>query len=230
RRAAARGRARAFPPERVLVSPPRVPVGDGARLEKGAGMDVRQQRRSMLAGMAFVALFLAGVFVTFANTPNIKSSDTAATVARKWVSELSSSGPRVGMLVGAYLLIIAAIAFVWFCSGLREWLAADGASGRAISSLRVLGAGAIAVGAMTGGAGTAGAIEFGEFPVPQNGDAIWAVSDVSYPLLFVVFGLVSAALIATIAASAGEAVPRWIVFAGVIAVFGSIAGVFFIPF
>ena len=193
-------------------------------------MAVPQWRRSMLAGIAFVVLFLAGVLVTFGNTPNIKSSDTDATAAHKWVSELSSSSHRVGMLVGAYLLIIAAIAFVWFCSGLRDWLAADGAAGRAISSLSVLGSGAIAVGALMSGAATAGAIEFGEFPVPQDGGAIRAVSDVFYPLLFVVFGLVSATLIATIVASAGGTLPRWIVFAGVVGVFGSIAGVFFLPF
>jgi hypothetical protein len=64
----------------------------------------------MLAGIAFVVLFVAGVLVTFASTPNIKSSDSDATVAHKWVSELSSSGNRVGMLVGAYLLIVAASA------------------------------------------------------------------------------------------------------------------------
>jgi hypothetical protein len=55
-------------------------------------MSVGQQRRAMVAGMGFVVLFVAGVIVNFGDTPEIKSSDTAATAAQKWVSELSSSG------------------------------------------------------------------------------------------------------------------------------------------
>src|SRR5438445_3333240 len=134
-------------------------------------MSAAQQRRAMGAGIAFVALFVAGVIVTFGDTPEIKSSDTAATAAQKWVGELSSSNHRVGIIIGAYLLILAAIAFVWFCSGLREWLVPSAGAGRAISNLGVLGAGAISVAALVGGAGIAGAVEFGENPLP-NGDAI----------------------------------------------------------
>jgi hypothetical protein len=195
-------------------------------------MSVSQQRRAMAAGMAFVVLFVAGVIVNFGNTPEIKSADTAAAAAQKWVSELSGSNHRIGMLVSGYLLIIAAIAFVWFCGGLREWLAPSPAVGRAISSLSVLGAGAISVAALIGGAGIAGAVEFGEEPVPQNGEAIRVVADMFFPFLFVVFGLVSAAVIATITVSAtrSDLVPRWIAYAGWVGVLGSIAGVIFLPF
>ena len=53
-----------------------------------------------------------------------------------------------------------------------------------------------------------------------------------FPFLFVVFGLVSAAVIGTITASAMRAggIPRWLAYAGWIGVLGSIAGVIFIPF
>jgi hypothetical protein len=190
-----------------------------------------QLRRTMLAGIAFVVLFVAGVIVTFGDSPEIKSSDTATTAALKWTLELSKSSHRVGLLIGGYALILAAIAFVWFCNGLREWLASSPATGRAISGLSVLGAAAIGVAALIGGAGIAGGVEFGEMPLP-SGDAIRATTELFFPFLFVVFGLVSAALIATLTVSATRAgtLPRWLVYAGWLAVLGSIAGVVFIPF
>jgi hypothetical protein len=195
-------------------------------------MSIGQRRRAMVAGMAFVVLFVAGVIINFGDTPEIKSSDTAASAAQKWVGELSQSNHRVGILISAYLLILAAIAFVWFCNGLREWLVPSPAAGRLISSLGALGAGAISVAALVGGAGIAGAVEFGENPLPQNGDAIRAVAELFFPFLFVVFGLVSAAIIGTLAVSATRSadVPRWLAYAGWLGVLGSIAGVIFIPF
>ena len=63
-----------------------------------------QLRRAMAAGIAFVVLFVPGVFLNFGDTPNIKSSDTNAVAAQKWVTELSSSGHRTGLIVSAYLL------------------------------------------------------------------------------------------------------------------------------
>jgi hypothetical protein len=194
-------------------------------------MTAAQQRRAMVAGMAFVVLFLAGVFVTFGNTPEIKSSDTAARASAKWVLEMSSSSHRVGLIIAAYLLIVGAIAFVWFCNGLRERLAASPAIGRLISGLSVLGAGAIGVAALIGGAGIAGAVEFGESPLPLNGEAIRITTELFFPFLFVVFGLVSAALIATATVSATRtaALPRWLIYGGWLGVLGSIFGVIFFP-
>jgi len=69
-----------------------------------------QLRRAMAAGIASVVLFVAGVFLNFGDTPNIKSSDTNAAAAQKWVTELSGSGHRAGLIVSAYLLILAGLA------------------------------------------------------------------------------------------------------------------------
>ena len=68
--------------------------------------------------------------------------------------------------------------------------------------------------------------------MPQNGDATRVLAELFFPFLFVVFGLVSAALIATVVVSATRAdlVPRWIAYAGWVGVLGSIAGVIFLPF
>jgi hypothetical protein len=81
------------------------------------------------------------------------------------------------------------------------------------------------------GAVVAGAVSLGEEPVPQNGDAIRVAMGLFYPFLFVVFGLVSAALIATalVAIRRSGMLPRWVTYTGWIAVLGSVAGVFFFP-
>jgi hypothetical protein len=206
---------------------------DGAwHLGKECTVSAAQQRRAMVAGMVFVVLFVAGVILTFGDSPNIKSSDTGATAAQKWLTEISHSGQRAGLVIGAYVLIVAAIAFVWFCSGVREWVATDATMGRAISSLAVLGAGAIAAGSMTGGAAIAGSKLFGNEPLPASGDTLHAISQLFFPLLFVVFGLVSSCLsgtIATCARRSGRA-PSWLVWAGWVGSIASLAGVVFFPF
>ena len=168
-------------------------------------MTPAQLRRAMIAGIVFVALFVAGVLLTLAYTPETKSSETDAAQAQKWVTELSSSGHRTAIIIGAYALILAGLAFVWFTSGLRAWLARDEFTGRAITSLGVLGAGALFAAAMMG-ASVAGAVEFGEEVVPQSGDAIRIVMGLVFPFLFVVFSLVGAALIGVVALAgrAGE--------------------------
>jgi hypothetical protein len=194
-------------------------------------MQPSQLRRAMASGAAFVVLFVAGVIVNFGNTPETKSSETSADAAQKWVNYLSSTSHRTGLLVSAYLVILAGLAFVWFTIGLRAWLAPNPASGRLISNLGVLGAGAMAAAAMAGAA-VAGSVSFGSNPVPQNGDAIRIVMELFFPFLFVVFGLASAVLIATVTVALMKTgiLPRWVAYTGWIAVLGSVGGVFFLPF
>src|SRR5205807_1330598 len=69
-------------------------------------------------------------------------------------------------------------------------------------------------------------------PVPQNGDAIRLVMEPFFPFLFVVFGLTSAALIATVVVAIvrTRALPRWVAYTGAVAVLGSLAGGVFVPF
>jgi hypothetical protein len=191
-----------------------------------------QLRRAMAAGIAFVVLFVAGVILNFSNSPEPKSGETSAAVAQKWVGYLASSGNRTTLIVSAYLLILAGLAFVWFTIGLRAWLAPDAPAGRVISHLGVLGAGAMATAAMAG-ASVAGAVSFGSNePVPVDGDVIRVVMNLFFPFLFVVFGLVSAALIATVALTVTRTsvLPRWVTYTAWIAVLGSLLGVAFLPF
>ncbi|WP_280714079.1 hypothetical protein [Kitasatospora sp. MAP5-34] len=184
-------------------------------------------RRSMGAGIAFVVLFVVGVLMI--NTPNIKSSDTDAGAAQKYVNYLSDSGHRAQLLISAWLLVLAALAFVWFTTGLRSWFASQPMAGRLTAHLGVLGAAGIAAGS-TAGAVVAGSVAFGNEPVP-NGDVIRIVMDLEFPLLFIVFGLASAAVIATVSVAVLRTgvLPRWVAHTGWVAVLGSLTGVFFVP-
>jgi hypothetical protein len=189
-----------------------------------------QLRRAMGAGIVFVVLFVVGFILTAADTPETKSSETSAAQAHKWVAELSSSSHRTGLIIGGYLLVVGALAWIWFTLGVRAWLAPDVLAGRAISSLGVLGAAAMGAAAMMGTA-VAGSVEFGNEVVPQNGDVIRIVMGMFFPFLFVVFALAAAALIAVAALSGRRSgvLPRWLGWTAVVAVVAAVISVIGIP-
>lgn len=191
-------------------------------------MSPAELRRSMCAGIAFVVLFVVGVFVTFGNSADIKGSDSEATAAGKYVDIVSSSSHRTGLVIGAYLLIAAGLAFIWFTVGLRSRLSSVSA-GRLVSALGVAGAGAMMAGGISA-ADVAGAIAFGDQPVPKDGDAIMVVMNLADPLLLLVFPLVCAAIIATVAVHARRSgLPAWLGYTGWLGVIGSIFAVIFLP-
>jgi hypothetical protein len=188
-----------------------------------------QWRRAMAAGILFVVLFVVGVLVSFANSPEIKKKDDAASAAAKYVRFLSDSSNRTGIVIGAYVLIVAAAAFVWFANGLRELLGSNAVEGRLVSGLGALGASAVAAGAIIN-ATVAGSISFGNEPVPA-GDTIRVLMDTFFPFLFVVFALISALLIAIVCVSLmrTRAMPGWIAYTGWLGVIGGLLAVIFLP-
>jgi hypothetical protein len=190
-------------------------------------MTIAQFRRSMGAGVAFVVLLVVGAIVSFNNSPDIKSSDDAATTAAKFVHTLSSSSSRTGILVGAYLVLLSALAFVWYAQGLRSRLTAGPA--RLVGALGTLGAAALATAAMLN-AVMAGAVSFGHEKVPHDGDTIRVVMDLFFPFIFVAFALTSAALIAVFAVHRTvSGLPAWLSYTAWLAVLGGIVAVIFLP-
>ncbi|HJQ41635.1 MAG TPA: hypothetical protein VJ831_01000 [Jatrophihabitantaceae bacterium] len=190
-------------------------------------MTTAQFRRSMAAGIAFVVLFVVGVFVTFGNSPDLKHKDSDAVAAHKYVAKLSDSGSRTGLLIGAYLIVLAALAFIWFTQGVRDRVASQ-PGGRLVGALGVLGAGAMAAGAMAS-AVVPGAVSFGDEPVPADGDTIRVAMDLFFPFLFVVLGLTAAALVAVVALRGEASLPSWLRYGGWLAVLGGIFAVLFLP-
>lgn len=194
-------------------------------------MNVTAYRRSMAAGIAFVGLFVIGVVMYLGNAPEADSSDSASAAARTFVDHLSDSGHRAGLVASAYLLILAALAFIWFTQGLRDRLGGQSSSGRLVAGFGVFGAGALAAAGMCA-AGTAGSVAFGGEPVPAGGDAIRAVLDLVFPFIFVVFGLTAAAIVGVVTAAAlkGNGWPRWVGWLGVLGTLGALVGVELVPF
>ena len=189
---------------------------------------ISEIRRSMAAGVAFAVLFVAGVLTTFGNTPNIKKHDSREVVARKYVDFLSSGGHRAGLLVGGWLLLLAAIALVWFTVGLGARLDSD-FTGRAVAHLGVLGAASIG-GAAILSTSVAGSRTFGNNKVLPDGQTIKVIMDPAFPLLFVDFGLVSAAIMVLVAlTSRGMGLPSWLWYGTWVAAVAGVVAVWFFP-
>jgi hypothetical protein len=200
----------------------------------GAGVlyMTRISKWSSVAGIVFVVLFVFGTLSSI-DSPDLKSSDTPQSADQKWLHYLSSSGNRTQHSLGAYALILAGLAFIWFCNGLRSRIdGAAGASiaGRTIASLAVFGAFALAAGGMFA-ADVAGAVRFGSDPLPSDGETARWLGNLAYPFIYVIFALVSAALIGTVIVTARRTgtLPSWLVYTGWLAVLGGILAVIFLP-
>lgn len=192
-------------------------------------MSTGELRRAMGAGIAFVVLFVFGTFASLG--PEIQNDDTPTAAAKKYFDYVSTSGHRAGLVVGAYALILAAIAFIWFTQGIRRW-GGETIVGGFVGALGVLAGGAMLAAGMTT-AVVAGGVEFGNMPGPSSsgGEAVRWVMTLTYPFLFVCVGLVSAAIIGAICIGGSRAgvLPKWLAYAGILGVLGGVFGVIFLP-
>lgn len=193
-------------------------------------MNGRMQRWPMVAGIAFAVLTFVGVTMQFGGLPDYDGSkDSPAVIAEKVHKALASSGDRASVIVGAYLVVIAAICLVAFTAGVRARLLA-GHPDRALAGSLVSGFGLFAAAALAfDGALNAtipGSIAFGNDTVPaaSSADTVRFVTQLGTPLLFLVFGLAMAALVATVSVSALQdaTLPRWLGYAGWLGVLGGV--------
>lgn len=192
----------------------------------------RVSRWPSAAGIAFVLLFVFGTLSSI-DSPDIKSKDSGQVADEKWLHYLSSHGNRVQHIIGAYVLILAAIAFIWFCNGLRNRIDGVGGTsvaGRSIASLSVLGAAALTTAGMVS-ADIPGSVSLGNDPMPTSGDVAREIGNLTFPFIYVVFALVSAALIATVIVTARRtgALPTWLIYTGWLGVLGGLTAVIFLP-
>jgi hypothetical protein len=170
----------------------------------------------MVAGVAFALLVFFGASSMFSSTPETKKSDTAAQVAQKWATWIGDSGHRDSVIVGSFLLVLAAIALIWFASAIRGRLTNAGSP---LMGFAVLAAVGLAAGT-AGPLALVGGHAFGSEPLTTDGNVIW--------LLFVVFGLGCSAFIATVLVTGRGVLPMWLVVSGWIAVVAGLLGILFI--
>ncbi|HET6815776.1 MAG TPA: hypothetical protein VFH66_00910 [Mycobacteriales bacterium] len=188
-------------------------------------MDSGTERAGMLSGAAFAILLFVGINLMLGSEPNTSSKDSAATIANKWVAVLQSSSHRSKILVGAFLVMFAALALIWFANTLRNRYALTGTPIMAFATLAAIGVAASVVGPLV----LVGGHTFGNEALPTDGNVLWAVGNMTMPLLLVVYGFGLAAMLATFAFAARAALPRWLlVFTWIVAV-ASLASVEFFP-
>lgn len=193
-------------------------------------MNARMQRWPMVAGIAFAVLTFVGVTMQFGGLPDYDGSkDSTAVIAEKVHKALASSGNRTSVIVGAYLLVIAAVCLVAFTAGLRARLLAEDPD-RTVAASLVSGCGLFAAAALAFdgalNAAVPGSISFGNDPVPADAsaDSVRFMTQLGTPLLFLVFGLTIAALVATMSVAALQTgvLPRWLGYAGWLGVLGGV--------
>ncbi len=200
-------------------------------------MNARSQRWAMIAGLVFIPLFVVGVFTYFDGQPDFDGSkDSPDVIASKVHAAVSSSSDRHEVLIGAYLLVLASFALIWFVQGLRSRLSATAEPGELAPALTsvfgTLAAAALSLGAVLG-ATIAGSVEFGDEPVPglAQSDATRLITELGIPCIFVVFGLAMSAMVAVVSVSAvrRRGFPQWVGYVGVLGVLGGIFTVIFLP-
>jgi hypothetical protein len=187
-------------------------------------MNARGYRAGMLAGSAFALLLFFGATQMFSSTPDTsnKSADEVSRLYAKWLTDSSN---RTQAVIGSFLVVLAAIALIWFASTMRSRLAAGNTP---LLPFAVLAA-ASAIASMAGPLTLIGGNAFGDDPLPTDGEVIWIVFSLAFPLLLVAFSIASSAFIATVVVVGRGVLPMWLIVFGWIAVVAGIFGVEFLP-
>jgi len=184
-------------------------------------------RWAPMSGIAFVVLY---VFATFAaKTPD--SSDPADAIAAYYAD---SKSHRVWMIIATYVLILGAMLFLWFLSGVRSRLrAAEGEDGT-LSTL-AFGAGVVFVGLLSVGAlalaSVPASISFAENKVPTGADTVQFADSLGYGAILVGAMLSAAVMIFTISIITLRtgALPKWSAWVGILAAIALLFAVIWIP-
>lgn len=142
-------------------------------------------RWAPLTGVGFVVLFFFAFFIN--NTPDSNATD------KKWLDYYASSGNRAGLLVSAFLFVLAALCLVSFLSVL--WGRIGARQGGPLNPLPLVATGISATCIALGGALNAivaGNMIFGSLPEPNAG-ILRVLDGIGYPVI-VVAGMFALAL------------------------------------
>jgi hypothetical protein len=171
-------------------------------------------------GIAFFVLFVAG-FIVFPTPSNGK--DTA-----KWARWWTDSGHRTAAVIGAYLMVLGLLAFVWFMWGLDQRLRHRSGMMMTFGSLFV---GLALISALVRAAIPGGNV-FGDTPVPAGADLARQFDNIGFGVLLVAGALSAGAFVATASylARRDAILPGWLTVAGYVVAVLQLVGGFFFPF
>ena len=170
-------------------------------------------------GIVFVVLFVVG-FLIFPTPDNNKHT-------AQWVRWWTDSGHRTAAMIGAYLMVLGVLAFVWFASSLRDRLG-DGSS--LVLTFGSIFA-ALALVSIVVRASIPGAKQFGDTPVP-TGDFARQFDQIGFGLLLVAGALAAGLFVvfASYLASRTATLPGWLCVAGYVVAALQIVAAVFLPF
>lgn len=182
--------------------------------------DARSSRVGPWMGIAFAVLFVAGFLVI--PTPS-DEKDTA-----QWARWWNDSGHRAGAVIGAYLMVFALLAFVWFMWDLNRRLRDRGGMMITFGTVFVtLGL----VSALVRAAIPGGKL-FGSTPIPPGAELARQFDNIGFAVLLVAGALAAGAFTATASylARRDEILPGWLTIAGYVVAVLMLAAGFFLPF
>jgi hypothetical protein len=181
-----------------------------------------------IAAIAFAVLFVVGVLMV-SDTPEGDESNA------EWLRYYADSDNRRMIVIGAFVLALAALAFLVFLGVLRERLrnTAPGAEwfGTTAFASGLLFVAMLAV-ATLGTASTSASVEFGDAPVVRDADVLRTFESLGFGALLLFGAAAAGLLIITSSVAGGRAslFPRWLVVTGYVAgVIVLLGGLFFIP-
>jgi hypothetical protein len=175
-------------------------------------------------GIVFVVLFVAG-FMVF-TTPD-DNKDTA-----KWAKWWNDSGHRAGAVIGAYLMVLAVLAFVWFMRSLQRRVGGAGSiQGGMMVTFGSIFVVLVLVSALTRASIPGGKV-FGDTPIPPGADLSRQLDNLGFALMLVAGAISAGAFLAVASylARASGALPGWLAIAGFVIAVLQLAAGFFFPF
>lgn len=170
------------------------------------------------AGIVFAILYVVGAMAAFYSPSDTdKVKDSPDDLAAMWHDFYSDSSHRTWIIVGVYLLLGAAFAFVIFGSAVRDRLAESGAptAGRLAYGASIL-FGAVTLVGTAAVAWIPGSKQFGNVAIP-NGELNYMASQLGFAVILLGGGA-AAALFLISAGLGGQStrlLPRWLGWAGV---------------
>ena len=177
-----------------------------------------------IAGIAFAVLFVAGMFTMI--TPD-GSTEQA-------INEFyADSGKRTTVLIGAYLVVLAGFAFLWFLSSLRQTVRRLAPENPELGDV-LLGGGILFVamiyaGTMAIATGAAGMTFGGEEQF--SADVLRMLPQLGYGLMLVGggFSAIAVVLATSIAVRKSSAAPAWLSIYGMVTAVLLLAAVTYVP-
>ncbi len=210
------------------------------RLVTGAGNSAdtvttaRFTRSASRAGLAFAVLWIAGIGLATNSAAHYNKHDSVAVYTAKTFAVFHSGSQREQTVLGACLLVVAALALVWFAAGqrttMRQTEQPNGPGDLTLASASVAAA-LLIVGALTLATIPISIIGSSE-PTPLSPDTIRLTYDLSGLLIQIGFGFSMAAVIATLVISDRHRnrLPRWLKYTSILAILGGLLGIAFYPF